>query len=84
MIRVKRKRSAVLPKKEDMPKSQAFLKYLSATDTKSWLKEIEDEGCEVFINEKHITSKLTLDQLKSATSITAFDGEDLFKYFEKY
>ncbi len=84
MAGVKRKRSAVSPTKEDMPRSQAFLKFLSAADAKSWLKEIEDDGCKSFINEKHITSNFTLDQLKSATSITTLNGEDFLKYFRKH
>ncbi len=67
----KRKRLTLSGKKQRIPKTQAFLNFLSADDTK-------------FINDVHITSSISLDQIISATSITRYDGEEFFKFFGKY
>jgi hypothetical protein len=82
MAQPKRKRLDLLAKKQTIPKSQAFLKHLSADDAKRWLEEITKkiEHSE-FINQKHIISGLNLDQMKSVTSITTFACEKFFKYF---
>jgi hypothetical protein len=80
----KRKRLTLSGKKQRIPKTQAFLNFLSADDAKAWLEEITETGYTKFINDVHITSSISLDQIISATSITRYDGEEFFKFFGKY
>jgi hypothetical protein len=82
MAPTKRKRLASSVKKEHIPKSQLFLQYLSTTEAKAWLQEIITHyGYSELINHRHITSTLTLDQLKSSAGIGPFDGEKIFQIF---
>ncbi len=58
-----------------MSKSQVFLSTLSADDAEKWLDEIIEKWDYIdFINQDHIKPNITLDELKSSTSITGFDG----------
>jgi hypothetical protein len=58
-----------------MSKPQAFLSILSADDAEKWLDEIIKKWDYIdFVNQHHITSNITLDELKSSTSIIGFDG----------
>jgi hypothetical protein len=85
MAPIKRKRLALTSKEKHKPNSQAFLQSISPAQAKVSLEEItESDVYPELINHRHITSTLTVDQLKSATSIEPFDGENYFIYFKTF
>ncbi|CAF1210212.1 unnamed protein product [Adineta ricciae] len=62
-------------KKEDFPRSQKFLNFLSPAKAKAWTEEIiKQHEYEDLINDRHLPPELTIDQLKALTSITHHNG----------
>ncbi len=83
MAPAKRKRSISPVKKEHKSITQAFLDHLSMDEAKAWQIEIINiSPCVKLVNHRHISSNLTVDQLKSATSVGPFTGENFFLHVE--
>jgi hypothetical protein len=63
-------------KQEDIPTTHRFLNFMSADEAKKWKEEIvKAKGYDKSINSRHLCWKISIEMLKSLTSIGKYDGE---------
>jgi hypothetical protein len=76
MVSGERRRQYESLEQEEIPNSHRFLNFISADDAKKWKDEIvKSKGYVKLINSRHLCSKISIEELKSLTSIVKYDGE---------